>query len=284
MVIKEISQSDKGFPRLLADIYECPKKLHVAGNLPDLPLVAIVGSRKPSNYGEQVTYRLSYDLARAGIGIVSGLAYGIDAIAHRAALDAGGITVGVLGCGLGNVYPARHKQLAESIIKNGGAIISEYEKTAPPLKHHFPARNRIIAGLSLLTLVTEADASSGSLITANFALQQNRLVAAVPGSILSPRSAGPNNLIKNGAIAATDAVDILSALELELPQEDKKPRNIGSAEERQVINQLAAGISSLDELIETCGMSPETLASTLSLMEITGKVKSLGGGNWLLTK
>lgn len=284
MVIKEIKQSSKVFPSLLTNIYDCPKKLYIAGKLPDLPLVAIVGSRKPTSYGEQATYRLSYDLARAGIGIISGLAYGIDAIAHRAALDAGGVTVGVLGCGLDNIYPSRHRQLTEAIIENGGAMISEYEENTPPLKHHFPARNRIIAGLSLLTLVTEADASSGSLITANFALQQNRMVAAVPGSILSPRSAGPNNLLKSGALVATDAVDILSALELERPQSERKAQSANSEEERQIIQQLEAGFCNLEDLLDNSGLPPEKLAATLSLMEITGKIKSLGAGNWLLTK
>lgn len=283
MVIKEIKASSNSFPELLLGIYDHPKQLYIAGVKPDLPMVAIVGSRKPTNYGREVTYQLSYDLAKFGLCIVSGLASGIDAIAHQAAIDAGGLTVAVLGSGLDQLYPASNRGLARQIIASGGAIISEYPASTPPLRHHFPARNRIIAGLSLLTIVTEADARSGSLITASLALEQNRIVAAVPGSINSARSSGPNNLLKSGAIVVTSAVDVLTILGLEQSQQTKHKPIARSEEEQILIDILNSGQTSLEEIIEQANISPQQIASTLSLMEISGKVKCIGAGNWILT-
>lgn len=282
MVIQEIKQNNKDFPELLSQIYDGPKKIFVRGNLPNLPMVAVVGTRKPTTYGRQVTYRICYDLAKSGITIVSGLALGIDSIAHQAALDGGGTTVAVLGHGLDKIYPASHSRLAEAIVKSNGALISEYKDGTPPLKHHFPARNRIISGLSLMTLVTEADAKSGSLITANYALEQNRAIAAIPGPITSLRSAGPNNLIKNGAIAITSAVDVLTALELERPAAKAMIIKADSPQEQSIIKLLQNGVNNFDELVESTDIAPDRLASIISLMEITGKVRNLGAGHWVL--
>ncbi|MDP4038808.1 MAG: DNA-processing protein DprA [bacterium] len=280
MVISSINFKQKDFPKALLEISAHPKKLFILGKIPDLPMIAIVGTRRPTEYGRQITYRLSFDLAKSGFAVVSGLALGIDSIAHRAALDAGGKTVAVLGNGLDNIYPSSNRSLAKNILANGGAIISEYESGTPPLRHHFPARNRIIAGLSLATIITEADAKSGSLITANFALQQNRLVMAVPGNVTSLKSAGPNNLIKSGAVPITDAVDVLSILGLKNPDLAPKTVKADSKEEALIIELIGQGINTTQALIEKSNISADQLASIISLMEITGKVKNLGAGQW----
>ncbi len=183
--IKKITINDRGYPKLLKEIYNPPKELFYLGEIQaeeNLPL-AIVGTRKVSNYGKQATIELGRALARAGFTIISGLALGVDGLAHQAALDAGTRTVAVLGCGLDNIYPPTHKKLAEKIIASGGAVISEYPPGTPPLKQNFPARNKIVSGLSLGVLVIEAPETSGALITARYALDQNREVFAVPCSI-----------------------------------------------------------------------------------------------------
>jgi DNA processing protein len=280
MQISKLSLESPRYPSLLLEINNPPKGIYVLGKLPSVPSVAVVGSRRPTEYGRQVTYKLSSELASAGITIVSGLALGIDSIAHQAAIDAGGLTVAVQACGLDRIYPASHRGLAKRILSSGGAIVSEHPEGTPPLKHHFPARNRIISGLSLAVVVTEADASSGSLITANFALEQNRMVMAVPGNITSQRSAGPNNLIKAGAIPITSASDVLAALNIEAAQ--SKPVKPDSKEEAVVIELISQGITSSEALISSSGLSAAQFANVISLMEITGKVRNLGAGRWAL--
>lgn len=270
------------YPKLLREIASPPKQLYVLGKLTDAPCVAIVGTLRPTEYGLRVTYKLAGDLARAGITVVSGLALGIDTIAHQAAIEAGGHTVAVLGSGLGTIYPTTNRTLALKLLKSGGAILTEYEADVSPRKFTFPARNRIIAGLSLATIIPEADAASGSLITANFALNENRLVMAVPGSIESPRSAGPNNLIKSGAKAITDASDILAELNLESATTKPVPISAKSKEEALILELLNQGICSSQELIESSGLTPQTFAAMISLMEITGKIRNLGASTWVV--
>ncbi len=176
----------------------------------DKPRIAIVGSRKLSQYGREVTYKLAYDLAKQGIVIVSGLALGIDSVAHRAALDAGGQTIAVLPSGLDNIYPSSHKDLGIEIVSKGGALVTEYpENRGTPLKYQFIARNRIIAALSQGILITEAASKSGSLHTANFGLELGLDIFAVPGNITSSNSEGTNKLIKDGAALITSAQDIV---------------------------------------------------------------------------
>jgi len=218
--IKVMTIREKEYPKLLKEIYSPPALLYIKGNLPenlDFTL-AVVGTRKITTYGQQITPEIVKDLARANLIIVSGLALGIDALAHQSCLEAGGKTIAVLGSGLDLIYPVANRQLADKIIENG-AIISEYPLGTQPLKQHFPARNRIISGSSLGTLVIEGDRDSGSLITARCALEQNREVFAVPGSVYNQASVGPNNLIKMGAKPVTAAHDVLEALNLELAQE-----------------------------------------------------------------
>jgi DNA processing protein len=279
--IQQMNFKDKRFPQLLRDISNPPKELFIVGAIPTLPMVAVVGTRRPTDYGKQMTYRIAYDLAKAGFCIVSGLALGIDAVAHQAAVEAGGKTLAVLGNGLSNIYPITNRGLAIQILKHGGGIISEFDLEMPALKQNFPARNRIIAGLGLATIVTEADAKSGSLITANFALVENRMVMAVPGNTTSLRSAGPNNLIKNGAKLITDAADVLAELGLQSGVLETKPVKADSREEAQILEILSAESLSTQQLIEKTEIEAAQLASILSLMEITGKIRNLGAGTWI---
>ncbi len=283
MNIQEFNYNSKGYPDLLRNISSPPKKLFYLGSIPNLPMVAIVGTRKPTEYGKQITYKIAYDLASAGICVVSGLAYGIDGIAHSAALDAGGKVVAVLGTPLNTIYPVANRNLAKSILSKGGAIISEYRVGTSTQRFNFPARNRIIAGLSLATIVTEADAQSGSLITANFAITNDRMVMAVPGNITSPRSAGPNNLIKLGARPVTDASDVLA--ELELKSTVLKSHKIAPAnkEEALVIQLIENGHVNTHAMIENSEFDAARLAHVLSLMEITGKIRNLGAGQWVVS-
>ncbi len=280
MQYSNISYKSSQYPGLLRGISSPPQQLFIQGQLPTGPYVAMVGTRKPTDYGRLITHRLATDLARAGVVIVSGLALGIDAVAHQAAVEAGGQTVAVLGNGIGAIYPPSNRGLGEKILASGGAIVSEYAPGVEPFKGNFPARNRIIAGLSLAVVVTEADASSGSLITANFALEQGRTVMAVPGNITSLRSAGPNNLIKSGALPVTDATDVLNGLDLEAKQL-QQPVKADSAEEAQILQLMAAGHATTDALITASGLDAARFANIISLMEITGKVRNLGAGNWI---
>lgn len=279
MQITKHTYANSQYPDSLRELPDAPKQLYVRGALPNMPLVAVVGSRRLTAYGKEATYNVAYELAGAGIGIVSGLAIGIDAIAHEAALDAGGYTLAVMGSGLNEIYPARNRQLAARILADGGAIVSEYEADMPPLKHNFPNRNRIISGLSLGVLVTEADAKSGSLITAKCALDQNREVMAVPGNITSPRSAGPNNLIRSGATAITSASDILTLLRVKPNQALIRPQ-AGSQQEAIIFKLIEQGITTSQELIARSKLSAAEFANVISLMEITGKVRNLGAGTW----
>ncbi|MDQ5943452.1 MAG: DNA-protecting protein DprA [Patescibacteria group bacterium] len=282
MNIQDITYKSNSFPELLRSISSPPKKLYCLGEIPDLPMIAIVGTRRPSSYGEQITYRLAYDLASAGICLVSGLAYGIDAIAHKAAIDAKGKVVAVLGTPLNTIYPAANRNLAKSILSAGGAIISEYEVGQSTQRFNFPARNRIIAGLSIATIITEADAKSGSLITANFAINNDRMVMAVPGNITNPRSAGPNNLIKLGAKLVTNATDVLAELDLKSSALKTAKTLPASQEEAQIIGLIEEGHNTMQTIIDNSNFDAPQLAHILSLMEITGKIRNLGAGQWIV--
>jgi DNA processing protein len=280
--IQQIYYNDKTYPNALRDIASPPKILYVAGKIPELPMVAIVGTRRPTSYGRSITYQLAGELAQAGFCIVSGLAMGIDTIAHQAALDNNGKTLAVLGCGLDKPYPKSNTVLFKQILQTGGGVISEYPNQTEAYKSHFPARNRIIAGLSMATIITEADAKSGSLITANFALQANRSVMAVPGNITSQRSAGPNNLIKNGAQLVTNASDVLALLGMQSPKLQKMKITADSKEEALIIKLLSNQSLTTQQLIDQTQIDAVSLASILSLMEITGKIRNLGAGQWIL--
>ncbi len=276
-----VSYDNDQYPPILREINSPPSSLYVSGTLPPGAYVAIVGSRRPTAYGKQVTYMLAGELAAAGAIIVSGLALGIDSIAHRAALDAGGKTVAVLGSGLRQVYPTRNRLLASQIENGMGAVVTEFKPDEVAMPYHFPQRNRIIAGLSVGVIVTEADATSGSLITANFALQANRTVMAVPGNITSLRSAGPHKLLREGAVPVTSAAEVLNALNLEPRRMQKSRPTPANQQEKLILILLSQGVSSGNELIEQSGLSAAEFARTISVMEISGKVHNLGAGNWV---
>jgi DNA processing protein len=280
MQISTISSKNSHFPDKLRQIEPLPKSINVLGTLPKGTYVAVVGTRKPTSYGKHVTYLLTRELAQAGAIIVSGLALGIDGIAHRAALDAGGTTVAVLAHGLNQIYPRRHRDLAKEILATGGALVSEYKEGELPLPHHFVHRNRIIAGLSEAVLVTEAGHRSGALITARDALEQGKALMAVPGPITSENSSGPNNLIRKGATPVVSAADIIT--ELGFLAKEAVPVPARSPQEAKILDLLKGNSSATaDTLIEASGLSAAEFANIISLMEITGKVRNLGAGLWV---
>ncbi|MBW6441124.1 DNA-processing protein DprA [Patescibacteria group bacterium] len=285
--IKIITNDDELYPTLLREISSAPAILYYKGEIKkDEIAISIVGSRKVSTYGMQVATKLSRDLAQNGITIISGMALGIDGIAHRECLKIKKRTVAVLGNGLDekSIYPASNRQIAKEIIKNG-AIISEYPLGTPPLRQHFPARNRIISGLSLGILVVEAAQSSGTLITARFALEQNREVFAVPGSIFSKTSAGTNNLIRLGAKLVTKVEDITEELNLNSLFGFEKINQINpdNNEEAIILTNLSPDQPlHIDQLAKITKMNVTALAGILTLMEIKGKVKNIGGMRYVV--
>ena len=270
---------DPEYPRLLREIPGPPAVLYVRGEL--LPVdemaLGIVGTRKISAYGKQVTSKLAAELVERGLTIVSGLARGVDAAAHTAALDAGGRTIAVLGCGPDLVYPPDHAKLAERIIDQG-AIVSEFAVGMPPEAGNFPARNRIISGLSLATLVTEAPEGSGALITAGFALEQGRDVMAVPGNIYNRTSMGCNRLIQTGALCVMAAEDVVEALNLHMmPQQlDMRALLPTDPTEAQLLTLLEGDPRHVDDLCQLSHLPTATVSSTLMMLELKGFVRHLG--------
>ncbi len=264
-------------------LVQIPKQLRVAGTefltLMQQPRIAVVGSRKVTPYGRGVTQALVSFLASRGVVIVSGLALGVDSIAHQACLDAGGKTIAALPAGLERIYPTTHTNLAHNILKSGGALVTEYDEDMEPYPGNFLQRNRIIAALSEAVVVTEAAARSGSLNTANHALELGKPVFAVPGNITSPLSAGCNNLIKAGAIPVTSPDDILSNLGWE--STEKKRAVIGdNEEERILIGLLLGGLNDGAELLQKSGLDPGLFNRTLTMLEITGKIRPIGANHW----
>jgi DNA processing protein len=269
-------------PGRLKQIPDPPKQLFIRGKsleeLLDAPCLTVVGSRKVSPYGKEVTNRLVTEVARAGVVIISGLAFGVDALAHQAALAAKGTTIAVLPTSLDNIHPASHRQLAEDIVGQGGALVSEYPNGAYVQKWNFVQRNRIASGLSQAVLITEAGEKSGTLHTANFALEQGRDVLAVPGNITSSTSVGTNNLIKTGATPVTTAQDILFALGV---QPGTIQITTGDTPQEQIIIDLIyKDIRDGDTLLAYSGLSVSQFNQTMTMLEITGKITALGGDNW----
>ena len=277
--IYTINLESPAYPPLLREISNPPSLLYVRGTLPARSTcLAVVGTRRNTRYGQQVTAEFSNGLARAGLCIVSGLALGIDGLAHEAALTAKGQTIAVLGSGIddNHIYPATHRSLAKRIIAAGGAIISEYPPGFVPSRYSFPARNRIIAGLSIGTLVTEAPRKSGALITAYHALDFNREVFAVPHAITSLVGYGCNSLIARGAMLVTSPVDILHAIGIK-PKEDPLLATQLTKIEAAIYNQLTREPRHVDALIEATTLDGQMVAGTLTVLELQGLVKHLGG-------
>jgi DNA processing protein len=283
MKILRLTPSDKLFPTRLLTISEPPKQLFYLGDLEKAlqsPCLAVVGSRKVTPYGRAVTDKLVREAVRQGITVISGLALGVDALAHHAALAEHGTTIAVMPCGLDRIYPTSHHQLAEQILRSGGVLVSEYPAGTEPYKTNFIARNRIVAGLADAVLITEAAIKSGTLHTANFALEQGKTVMAVPGNITSELSGGTNNLIKSGAAPITEVRDILSAMGLEQINQ-KKIRPIGETEQESMILELLfAGVSEANELLHATALAPHIFNQSLTMLEIQGKIKPLGAGHW----
>lgn len=282
MKINKITQKDDLYPSHLKNIPSPPKELYVLGNLEPLKhtkVISIVGSRAVTPYGKQITTMLAGDIAQRGMAIISGLALGVDALAHQAAVTAGGYTVAVLANGLDTIQPSTNRNLALDILKSGGAIISEYPEETPGLKQNFVARNRIVSGLCDGLLITEASERSGSLHTANFALEQGKVVMAVPGNITSNTSRGTNNLIKTGAVPVTDITDLLFALKLEA-----KTSNVAvmpaNPEEAAVLDHLKRGMTDINQLQLASKLTPELFNQTITMLEITNKIRPLGAGHW----
>ncbi len=285
--------SETDYPEMLKEISAPPPILYYRGNLADphdRKRLSVVGSRRPTAYAEKISATLLSIVATAGIEIVSGLALGVDTLAHCAALKAQGRTLAVLGSGLNDncLYPRANRRLAADIVSSGGAIISEFPPDMPPYKQNFPQRNRIISGLSSCTLVVEARGKSGALITANYALEQNRDVLAIPGNIFSDLSTGPNQLIKAGARVITGVEDILENFQIRLEKKtigagennNHRPNNKVEAIVYDLIKRAAARaeVITADEIIKKTELDTATINSTLSILEISGLAKNTGSG------
>ncbi len=285
--VKVFTWHDSGYPSRLKEIYDYPPILYVRGSLlhEDEWCLAVVGTRRATVYGRQVTEEIVSDLARSKITIASGLAKGIDSIAHRSALEAGGRSVAVFACGLDTIYPSENAELARRIMQQG-ALISEYPLGTRPRPDNFPRRNRIMSGMSLGVLVTEAGKTSGALITASLALEQNREVFAIPGSILSPASRGTNHLIQEGAKLVHDHIDILEELNLTAVAQQIEMKEIipESETEAQLIKQLSAEPTHIDEVCRSSGLPVSEVSSTLAMMELKGLVKTVGGMKYVLAR
>ncbi len=282
MKVNTLTLTDKDFPERLVAIPSPPKQLFMLGNVELLSsdhLLAVVGTRKITTYGRQVTQDLVETVASRGVIIVSGLALGVDAVAHQAALSVDGKTIAVMPCGLDAIYPSSHRNLALRILEQDGLLVSEYASGMPALKQNFIARNRIVSGLGDGILITEASSRSGTMHTANFALEQGKTVMAVPGNITSPESEGTNNLIRTGAIPVSSASDIWMALEIE-PRDIEHGAFAASAEEAQILDLLKKGVTDSTEMLDSCSLDSKTFNSTLTMLEITGKIRAIGAGHW----
>jgi DNA processing protein len=275
--ITALTLLDADYPSGLRHITDPPPVLFVKGSLPsdDVVAVALVGTRRATPYGRTVAERLARGLAQAGVAVVSGLARGVDTVAHHAVLDAGGCTVAVLGNGLDQVYPPENAGLARRVIEHG-ALISEFSPGVPPDALNFPRRNRLISGLSAATVIVEAGARSGALITADYALEQGREVFAVPGSILSVMSVGPNALLKQGATPVTSAQDILDALDTgsRAPVAHSLPGL--EADESSVWQALDGDPRHIDDLARELKRGAGELSATLAVLELKGLARQVG--------
>ena len=285
--VKVFLYNDPSYPPRLKEIYDYPPLLYVRGSLlpQDEWCLAVVGTRRATVYGRQVTEEIVTDLAQSKITIVSGLAKGIDSVAHQTALTASGRSIAVFACGLDIVYPSENANLARHIMQQG-VLISEYPLGTRPKADNFPRRNRIMSGLSLGVLVTEADETSGAMITAHMALEQNREVFAIPGSILSPASRGTNHLIQEGAKLVRDYTDILEELNLMTVARQMEMKEIipASDTESLLLKHLRAEPTHVDEVCRSSGLPVATVSSTLAMMELKGLVRQQGPMSYVLAR
>ena len=280
--ISIVTFRDPNYPENLGGLKDSPCVLYFKGRLSknDSNSVAIVGSRKMTSYGREVTEKFAGDLAGLGITIVSGLARGVDSVAHAFALEAGGRTIAVLGCGLDKIYPPENFALAKRIIEAEGALISEYPLGFPPMRTNFAERNRIISGLSRAVLVIEGQIKSGTLLTASAAAEQGRPVFAVPGQITAPSSQAPLFLIKEGAKMTTSVSDILEELDMQLKvDKDEVEKILPSDEFEKVILEIIANEPlHIDEIVRISSLTAGTVSGKLTVMELKGMLKNMGNG------
>ncbi|MBC8264226.1 MAG: DNA-protecting protein DprA [Anaerolineales bacterium] len=284
---KVLTWDDPAYPPRLLNIYNPPPVIYVKGDIleEDQWAVAVVGTRVATVYGKEVARQIAGGLARNGLTIVSGLARGIDSEAHRAALDAGGRTIAVLGSGVDVIYPAESRKLAQAVI-NRGALVSEYAMGVQPEASNFPPRNRIISGLSLGVVVVEAGERSGALITADFALEHGREVFAVPGNIFRKKSMGTNKLIQQGAKPVLSVEDILEELNLTMVSQQAEVRAVVPENETEaaLLEYITADPVHVDEIGQKSGLPISQVSSTLALMELKGMVRQVGGMNYILAR
>ena len=281
--IKIIKKSAKEYPKILKEISNAPKQLYARGELPknhDMNF-AIVGTRAASEYGKTLAFKIAKELSELGFNIVSGLALGIDTQAHLGALAGNGKTIAVLGSGIddASIFPKENLKLVKTIVDSGGAVISEYEPNAKSEIWYFPERNRIVSGLSKGVLVVEAPEKSGALITARLALEQNREVFAVPGSVFSKNSIGANNLIKSGAKMVTSIDDILEELnltELKIHKKESEGEKL-NPEEKLILNIILKEPIHIDKICEIAKLPASRVLSVISVLEIQGIIKNIGG-------
>lgn len=285
MEIFQINLSDYDYLRDLPHIPDPPKKLFIRGKLPAkrVKTVAIVGTRKPSAYGREIATKIASECAKNSIVVVSGLALGIDSIAHRAAIDSGGKTIAVLANGVDKIYPRSHEDLGQKILQTNGAILSEYPNNTPARPWQFLARNRIVSGLADAVVIIEAASRSGTLSTANHALDQGKEIFAVPGNITSPLSAGCNQLIKNGANPLTSVEDLLDFL---IPDRFEKQTQLfkGDTREENVILEFLSknGTTSSDAIIKQTKLSASEFNQAITILELKGLALNNGGEKWSL--
>jgi DNA processing protein len=283
-----IPLNDERYPALLRAIHDPPALLYVRGELPETDSLAVVGARRATTAGRRLTEEICAEVGSRRITVVSGLARGIDTAAHRGALEGGGKTVAVLGCGIDRVYPAENTRLFNSIEENG-AIVSEYPPGTPPLPGHFPGRNRIISGMCLGVLVVEAAQGSGSLITADFALEQGREVFAVPGQVHAPTAGGVNRLLKDGARLVTEASDILEVLWPGIPsvairQHEQTLAASLSGDALTLFQHLGQEPLHIDELARKSGLTPMEVSAILLTLELQGGADQLPGMRFIRRK
>lgn len=286
MNINKLTLRSRDYPEPLRHLAGKPKQLYHAGapltQLLERPRVTIVGTRRISTYGERVTRQLAEQLAEQGVVIISGLAFGVDAIAHEAALRVGGLCIAVLPSSLDNIVPVSNARLAGAILDSGGALISEYAPGEIPQKQNFIARNRIMSGLGQAVLVTEGRQKSGTSHTSKFALEQGIDLLAVPGNIYDPGSYVTNNLIKSGAGIVTSVDDVLHAIGLaphETPIRNVKGSN---QNEQTILDLMLGGLSDGDDLLDKSGLEVPKFNQSLTMLEISGKIRPVGANNWAI--
>lgn len=285
--IQVMTWQDVSYPRRLKEIDQPPPVLYVRGEIKaeDEIAVAVVGTRRLTTYGRQIAEEIARGLAQNGVCVVSGMARGVDAVAHESALDSGGRTLAILGSGVDRIYPPEHRKLAERIARQG-ALVSDYPPGTEPDATNFPPRNRIISGLSLAVVVVEAGEKSGALITASFAADQGRDVFAVPGNIKAPQSVGTNRLIQKGAYPFMSVDDLLATLDITVMHQQQAARKVlpADATEARVVQVLHDQPQHVDEIARLAGMPVAQVSSALTMLELKGLAKSVGGMSYVAAR